>query len=1165
MARLLPSLVLLFVSWTAGAQQTWRPDEVLLLLRKDARADQVRLALHGLLPSSIALKEMTALGRNSRYYLVTVNGTAVDEVALEKLLARTPGVEATSLNYLLQYRAQPNDDLYPDQWSMAAIGAEQVWDHTTGGNMANGARIAVAINDGLVETTHPDLTDNISPASTHSGAGDYHGTQVAGVVGATGNNGIGVTGVNWDVDLVPVGHELGGSTAGAISGFAGALSLREDFNNSGGMEGALVVAVTVSWGLLHVGCEFGYPIFEDMGNAGILAITAAPNEPVDIDVVPDFPSTCTTPNNIAVTGIGPDGENPFAVGNSTIHLQAPGIAIPTTAIGNAYQVVEGTSFAVPHVAGAVALLYSMPCPSFAQLVMTDPPAAAQLVKSAILQGGVLVPDGDAITITGRTLNVHGAYQILMGQCVQTCTELTVTFTPAEGTVAEAVLTGPQGNTVATANGAVLQGCLEIGCYEATFSATGGTPVNGTWIVTDSEANVIASGSSADGQLPFSFGDLVSGCTIPGSGNFNPLANCNDGSCCAITPEVCDGVDNDCDGEVDEDFVWYTDADGDGFGAPGTGAVACIQPPNTVSNDADCNDSDPAITVVGTTCDDGDPNTLNDHVRADCQCLGFEQGDCPPGEILDCNGNCAPLLFIDDFSCDNGSFEWEGNLIDFNCAAFYFDGGDCAGCPPEECNGADDDCDGIVDEGFIWYVDADGDGYGANGSGTSQCTPPGAGFVQIEGDCDDADETINPGATEACDGIDNDCDGTVDDDFIWFVDADGDGHGSTVPLGVHCTQPPNSAADSTDCNDADPDTYVGVDLFVTTENDDAGSAHFVLVQGATILEGDISIPAGSFGAASACITDDCFTISVSPNDVPLFGSSFVEFHDDPGNFIPFSTVDGYDHPGSTEVCNGIDDDCDGDVDEDCGVSIAVRVQLGGPYDPDTGLMADGMRALGLVPTTEPYTGLGYVHAGGGGGETTTPPVLAASGPDATVDWVVLELRDALDPTVITASRCALLQRDGDVVEVDGLSPVTLATTHGNYHVAVRHRNHLPAMTLNSFALGTAPVSIDFAQAATSTFGTEARRSITGTFPTLALWQGDVTFEGEVKYTGDGNDRDPILQSIGGTVPTAIIGGYHPQDVNLNGNVQYTGDGNDRDQILITVGGTIPTNTREAQLP
>ncbi len=1010
-ARLFLALCLLLCTLPSFAQQSWRPGEVLLLLRKDARPEAVRTELQRRLPTAVVLKEMTPLGRDSRYHLVRLDGTGIDEPTLERLLAQAPGVEATSLNYVLELRAQPNDALYADQWGMAAIDVEPVWNITTGGSMANGRRIAVGIVDALVQTTHPDLADNISPASTYAGEGSEHGTMVAGVVGATGNNGIGVSGVNWDVDLVPLGY--GGTMAGAISGFEGALSLREDFTNSAGTEGALVVAVTVSWGLLGTSCGFGYAIFEDLGNAGVLAITAGPNEPVDIDVVPDFPSGCPNSNNIAVTCIGPNGENPFAVGNSTIHLQAPGLEIPTTSVNGGYVVTDGNSFAVPHVAGAVALLYSAPCPAFAQLVMTDPAAAAQLVKSAILQGGAPVPGGNNITITGRQLNVLGAYQMLMAQCIQTCTDLTMTFTPTEGTVAEAVITGPQGNVVTTASGPVLQGCWEDGCYQASFSAAGGAPVGGSWSVTDGAANVVDSGTSANGQVSFSFGTIVPGCTTPNSGNFDPGANCNDGSCCpgdivrvkvlaedlvsegtaqvtitvggsvvhdgpvAITAgadpefgvgyavgtvelcapdgcmsiavtsgstplhevgfvyigndgpipfqladghlgavgnagglEVCDGQDNDCDGEVDEDFRWYADADGDGFGDPATLQIACSPVPGAVQNGIDCNDADATITAVGSACDDGDPNTLNDFVRSNCQCAGIDQGSCPPGEIPDCNGNCAPADWLGDGLCNNGSMEWQGNLIVFTCAELNNDGGDCFDpCGPEICDGLDNDCDGEVDEDHTWYTDADGDGFGDDATATVSCLPP-LGAVLVGGDCDDGNNAVHPGATEACDTIDNDCDGAVDEDFIWYEDADGDGLGNDATVQFSCTPLSGFVHVGGDCNDSD----AGIAGVGAACDDGNPATVYDIVRTDCQCQGFIQ------GTCPPGQIEDC-----NGNCAPVFwladglcddGSSMWE-----GNLI-FLNCPGLSYdmgdcsiPCLPETCDGLDNDCDGAVDED----------------------------------------------------------------------------------------------------------------------------------------------------------------------------------------------------------------------------------------------------------
>jgi N-acetylneuraminic acid mutarotase len=245
----------------------------------------------------------------------------------------------------------------------------------------------------------------------------------------------------------------------------------------------------------------------------------------------------------------------------------------------------------------------------------------------------------------------------------------------------------------------------------------------------------------------------------------------------------------------------------------------------------------------------------------------------------------------------------------------------------------------------------------------------------------------------------------------------------------------------------------------------------------------------------------------------------------------------------------------------GVQVAARMQLDGPFNSGTGLMSDNLRTLGLVPANEPYTGLGYAHVGGGG-ETTSPAVLATTGTDAIVDWVLLELRSSADPTNVLATRSALVQRDGDVVDVDGISPVSFSLPPGSYHLAVLHRNHLACMTANAFALSASPQIVDLSNSTTPAFGTEARKSSGGK---MVLWAGDVTFDDLLIYTGQDNDRDPILSAIGGTIPTNTITGYHSEDVNLDGIVIYSGQNNDRDPILQNIGGTVPTATRSAQMP
>lgn len=262
-----------------------------------------------------------------------------------------------------------------------------------------------------------------------------------------------------------------------------------------------------------------------------------------------------------------------------------------------------------------------------------------------------------------------------------------------------------------------------------------------------------------------------------------------------------------------------------------------------------------------------------------------------------------------------------------------------------------------------------------------------------------------------------------------------------------------------------------------------------------------------------------------------------------------------------TANDADNDGIGDA---CEVRPNVRVMLDGPYDSSTGLMKDGIRTLGQLQLIEPYTNMNYPHVNGGG-ESTTLPVVSVGGNNAIVDWVVIELRSATTPTLVVDTRSALLQRDGDIVDVDGVSPVNMRSASGDYYVAIRHRNHLAVMTSTPVALSPTSALLDFTNVATGTYGIQALRTTGGVFSKQVMWCGDVDSNGTIKYTGEVNDRDPVLMMIGGVIPTNTVITYSFSDLNMDGVVKYTGEDNDRDRVLSTIGGTVPTNTRVQQLP
>ncbi|HMQ77882.1 MAG TPA: hypothetical protein PKE21_17355, partial [Flavobacteriales bacterium] len=198
-----------------------------------------------------------------------------------------------------------------------------------------------------------------------------------------------------------------------------------------------------------------------------------------------------------------------------------------------------------------------------------------------------------------------------------------------------------------------------------------------------------------------------------------------------------------------------------------------------------------------------------------------------------------------------------------------------------------------------------------------------------------------------------------------------------------------------------------------------------------------------------------------------------------------------------------------------VRVQPKVFLQGCYVSAQQNMHDSLRRASLVPQTEPYTALGYTYTAGGAPGTFTSNVMAHASNGSVVDWVVVELRDALNPALIAASKRGVLLRNGSVVDVNRLSPLWIPVPPGSYHVAVRHRNHLGVMTATPVPLTATSTTIDLTAAGSTAYGSNAL-AVIGT--RKALWAGDANGNGQVKYAGATNDRDAILTAIGGGTPT-----------------------------------------------
>ncbi|MCP4122258.1 MAG: hypothetical protein GY751_10935, partial [Bacteroidetes bacterium] len=262
-----------------------------------------------------------------------------------------------------------------------------------------------------------------------------------------------------------------------------------------------------------------------------------------------------------------------------------------------------------------------------------------------------------------------------------------------------------------------------------------------------------------------------------------------------------------------------------------------------------------------------------------------------------------------------------------------------------------------------------------------------------------------------------------------------------------------------------------------------------------------------------------------------------------------------------------DPCDPILSIACqGVVLDIKMFLQGALIEGNGeaLMRDDLRQKGYLPTTEPYTNLiGYNHVGEGGNEIVAPEVFEVTGDNAITDWVFIELRPKNDSSEVIATQSALLQRDGNVVNVDGVSSVRFDSVQaGEYFVSVRHRNHLGVMTQSSYLFSETPVHLDFTAPSMQTFGDFSNVSIHGS---KASWAGDLSGDGKVIYQGPNNDIFWIFLEIlfdAGNLTqyqNYIVRGYKRTDFNMDGQVILQGPGNDRAKLLFNVILPTPTNT------
>ena len=351
-------------------------------------------------------------------------------------------------------------------------------------------------------------------------------------------------------------------------------------------------------------------------------------------------------------------------------------------------------------------------------------------------------------------------------------------------------------------------------------------------VDDAPVNLRVYYADADGDGHADPDAPVYACTAP-AGTLVVGDDCDDGRA-DVHPgavEVCDAVDQDCDGAVDEDAAdvvwWYDDADGDGYGDGATGVRACGPTAGQVADATDCDDTNALVHPTAPESDCTDPVDYNcdgSAARVDADGDGLPAcEDCDDGDPA----ATTPLDWYADADGDGWGDAAAGLSACAAPAGYVAGAGDCDDadggrhpgaaevCDPadtdEDCSGLADDADPGVDSASRTggSLDADGDGFGDPATTVDRCDLP-AGYVASAGDCDDTRPDVSPDGSEVCDdaGSDEDCDALVDDadpsvggGLVWYLDGDGDGYGAGASL-VACTSPAGAVASATDCDDAD---------------------------------------------------------------------------------------------------------------------------------------------------------------------------------------------------------------------------------------------------------------------------------------------------------------------------------------------------------------------------
>lgn len=469
MKRLITALVVCFLFLNGSSQSLnsenisvgeneYFKGEVLVQLQQGYTSNQIIKSV----PQEWNFQAIAELSPMMRIWHFSFDPNQISHTEILEKLKQHPGIRIAQNNHVIEERAtMPNDpNTAANQWHHKNTGqtggtvdvdidSDLAWDITTGGLTVQGDTIVVCVVEGGGALyTHPDIIGNfwrnygeipnngqdddgngyiddrdgwrVDNSTDNHGTGN-HGTQCMGMIGAKGNNSLGVVGANWNVKIMLVS---GFSTAEAsvIAAYNYPMKMRKLYNTTNGSEGAFVVATSASWGI-DAANPNNYPLwcamYDSLGKYGVLNPGATTNSNLNVDVSGDMPTACPSDYMISVTRTSATDGQAGGYGLTTIDFGAPGINVYTPTGTTGYGNTTGTSFSCPLTAGVIGLIYSAPCNSLITLAKTNPQAAADQVRLALMNGVDLVPSMNGISVTGGRLNAFNSINEILNNCSTT--------------------------------------------------------------------------------------------------------------------------------------------------------------------------------------------------------------------------------------------------------------------------------------------------------------------------------------------------------------------------------------------------------------------------------------------------------------------------------------------------------------------------------------------------------------------------------------------------------------------------------------------------------------------------------------------------------------------------------------------------------------------------